>query len=697
MKKIFFLVFVLGFLNVKSQCDTTLTISVTPTQSGGTATWAAVSGAVTYSWAVIPGSGSNVSIISGATTSTIVSFSGLNASTAYRFQVVTVCSGSTSQPKRSPFSTTTARVVYTPMTAAGYQFKYLKVDSLLHVSAGDTTIARGDTRPGAIVYKNSDSLFYGWNGFKWNNLGSSTTSLINQINNKVDTIFYNTDTVFYRKNSLTYGIVLNLVPNIRAIVAGYGLAGGGDLSADRSFIVDSTVIASKPYVDAGLATKQNTLTNPITGTGVSGRVPFYTGTNTLSNDTSLTFNNVSKKFNINKAYIGGADTLFENDPYATSTNSLKIGGVAHQYGISVNQTNGGMDWTFFKESGDASGNRTPIIADRRVLPGQEIAYHQYSAHNGVDDIYSPRSVAVVAAAYPSYNSRLGDLHGWYKIITARDSGFKTTPPSIDFVLSEGKAAFNAPTNLRNSDLVRTMTVYGSARASDTLLSSVLNIGTNLNLYKNGLDLCYRNTGSSFDVLKFRESTRPVAVQGGPTHLPFYIYTDAGGGGFTNSLSVSTGLYLNNSGGFFNINNNEIFRYDFGAGGRVGVNTGSGNNATFDVRGSTSSTRAFLVKDNNSVELLRVNNGGNVIINPTTSSTLIGSTIDVGLGKLQVTGNCYVSGTLIIGTITISTGTGSPEGVVSANVGSQFMRTDGGANTTLYVKESGTGNTGWIAK
>ncbi len=310
MKKILFLVFVLGFLNVKSQCDTTLSISVAPTQSGGTATWAAVSGAVTYSWAVLPGSGSNVSIISGATTSTIVSFSGLNASTAYRFQVVTVCSGSTSQPKRSPFSTTTARVVYTPMTAAGYQYKYFKVDSLLHVSAGDTTIARGDTRAGAIVYKNSDSLFYGWNGFKWNNLGSSTTSLVNQINNKVDTIFYNTDTIFYRKNSVTYGIVLNLVPNIRAIVAGYGLAGGGDLSADRSFIVDSTVIASKAFVDAGLATKQNTLTNPITGTGVSGRVPFYTGTNTLSSDTGFRWDNTNKRFGINitpldRVHIGG--------------------------------------------------------------------------------------------------------------------------------------------------------------------------------------------------------------------------------------------------------------------------------------------------------------------------------------------------------------------------------------------------------
>ena len=42
------------------------------------------------------------------------------------------------------------------------------------------------------------------------------------------------------------------------------------------------------------------------------------------------------------------------------------------------------------------------------------------------------------------------------------------------------------------------------------------------------------------------------------------------------------------------------------------------------------------------------------------------------------------------------GTGTPEGNYAAAVGSLFLRTDGGAGTTLYVKESGTGNTGWAA-
>lgn len=46
---------------------------------------------------------------------------------------------------------------------------------------------------------------------------------------------------------------------------------------------------------------------------------------------------------------------------------------------------------------------------------------------------------------------------------------------------------------------------------------------------------------------------------------------------------------------------------------------------------------------------------------------------------------------------IYSGTGTPEGAVAAPVGSLYLRRDGGAGTTLYVKQSGTGNTGWAAK
>lgn len=49
-------------------------------------------------------------------------------------------------------------------------------------------------------------------------------------------------------------------------------------------------------------------------------------------------------------------------------------------------------------------------------------------------------------------------------------------------------------------------------------------------------------------------------------------------------------------------------------------------------------------------------------------------------------------------IKISSGTGSPEGVVAGSPGDLYTNTVGGANTTLYVKESGSATkTGWVGK
>ena len=44
-----------------------------------------------------------------------------------------------------------------------------------------------------------------------------------------------------------------------------------------------------------------------------------------------------------------------------------------------------------------------------------------------------------------------------------------------------------------------------------------------------------------------------------------------------------------------------------------------------------------------------------------------------------------------------TGAGTPIGNVTAPIGSFYLNSTGGANTTLWVKESGVGNTGWVAK
>lgn len=74
-------------------------------------------------------------------------------------------------------------------------------------------------------------------------------------------------------------------------------------------------------------------------------------------------------------------------------------------------------------------------------------------------------------------------------------------------------------------------------------------------------------------------------------------------------------------------------------------------------------------------------------------------LEVYAGNNSTTKWLDVKGTGIatVGGAKWSSGNGTPEGVVTGNVGDLFSRLDGGATTTLYVKTSGTGNTGWTAK
>jgi hypothetical protein len=56
--------------------------------------------------------------------------------------------------------------------------------------------------------------------------------------------------------SKVFGLLMALsakVDTSRALVAGLGLTGGGDLTADRTLAVDTTTIATRAYVDAVLA------------------------------------------------------------------------------------------------------------------------------------------------------------------------------------------------------------------------------------------------------------------------------------------------------------------------------------------------------------------------------------------------------------------------------------------------------------
>lgn len=60
----------------------------------------------------------------------------------------------------------------------------------------------------------------------------------------------------------------------------------------------------------------------------------------------------------------------------------------------------------------------------------------------------------------------------------------------------------------------------------------------------------------------------------------------------------------------------------------------------------------------------------------------------------------VRSTQTIGAITVTTGRGSPENKLAGTKGDVYLRTDGGAGSTLYIKETATDaapTKGWAAK
>jgi hypothetical protein len=75
---------------------------------------------------------------------------------------------------------------------------------------------------------------------------------------------------------------------------------------------------------------------------------------------------------------------------------------------------------------------------------------------------------------------------------------------------------------------------------------------------------------------------------------------------------------------------------------------------------------------------------------------LGTNTIQGSANLTFDGTDFTNAAGVIIAKNIKRGTGTPEGVVTGSVGDIFQRTDGGTSTTLYVKESGAGNTGWVA-
>lgn len=115
---------------------------------------------------------------------------------------------------------------------------------------------------------------------------------------------------------------------------------------------------------------------------------------------------------------------------------------------------------------------------------------------------------------------------------------------------------------------------------------------------------------------------------------------------------------------------------------------------FNCNGNAADSVSYLEVTGNSGTGLTT--GSAFTFNGTTATRLRNENNSFLNGSYVPVGDTYatITNLSIVGTLTHS---GTPEGVFAAPVSSQFRRTDGGAGTSFYVKESGTGNTGWAAK
>lgn len=161
-------------------------------------------------------------------------------------------------------------------------------------------------------------------------------------------------------------------------------------------------------------------------------------------------------------------------------------------------------------------------------------------------------------------------------------------------------------------------------------------------------------------------------------------TIGGNGGdynfYTGGGGSSTGTAVNSHGGDFTIH--------LGAPGTGGSGT-AGRGGQFTLMDALGAT-------------IILNGFGNVDLTSAPGSQMDISTSDAilsldtsGTGYIRSNGNHkFLNNIILPSDAIITSGAGSPEGVVTGKIGSLYLRSNGAAGTTLYVKNSGTGNTGW---
>lgn len=180
----------------------------------------------------------------------------------------------------------------------------------------------------------------------------------------------------------------------------------------------------------------------------------------------------------------------------------------------------------------------------------------------------------------------------------------------------------------------------------------------------------------------------------------YVITSLSGVLTIDDNYVDCGAYGQDSAG-----GNGVYLAQDRAGSRISVTNNKIKNATtfgIFIAGGAGSTTPFVE--------LRGNRFWDDQVAPTMTAGInfFDATSRSSIDKLVMSNNAMIGGVTTLmsgvsagtwlvldGVSPVWTGYGSPEGVVTAPIGATYLRLDGSAGQTLYIKSAGAGNTGWL--
>jgi hypothetical protein len=210
-----------------------------------------------------------------------------------------------------------------------------------------------------------------------NNSSNWNIAYNDKINNAV---FTGTDTKTLTLTQLdggTFAPTFTDLQGVTGVTAGTGLTGGiisttGTVAADTTFLFTQADTLNL-NLTSRFAAKQNTLTNPITGTGTTNTLPLFTGTSTLGNSViqessgnigigvapiaNLTFD-VAKNILLKSGSTGIASILFSETGTPSSTD-VEFGGILRYNGILDR-----MELVTRDNLGGSNVTNTGLIMDR---------------------------------------------------------------------------------------------------------------------------------------------------------------------------------------------------------------------------------------------------------------------------------------------------------------------------------------------